>query len=91
VSDDDYRIALRTLKDAGGKAHGIPDPPNAPLDDIVVKDVECFRLEQMDDKVWFACCYLAGSDERIVFHISYRHGQIVVTSDEHPDVKYEGA
>lgn len=56
-SKPDYRIALR------------PDHTGE-LDDVVVKDVEMFRMERMDaDHIWL-CCYLKGSEERITFHLT---------------------
>lgn len=55
---DGYRIALR------------PDHDGY-LDDVVVNDVECFRMEDMGDH-WWLCCYLAGSEERIVFNVGHQ-------------------
>ena len=51
-----YRIALRPDQDGY-------------LDDVVVKDVSMFRMEDMGDW-WWLCCYLAGTDDRICFHIA---------------------
>lgn len=54
---DDYRIALRPDdRTADPLGNGVL------MDDIVVRDVEMFRAEQMDDDTWWVCCYLAGED-----------------------------
>lgn len=85
------RIALRTYADAGGRGKG---PTAEPLDDVVVKDVSMFRIEDMGDWTWM-CCYLNGTDDRIAFSIRPgRKGKgeprIVITAHELPDVRYEG-
>lgn len=80
---DEYRIALR------------PDDQDADpfdltaLDDIVVKDVQMFRAEQMNHDTWWVCCYL--DDERyITFHVTVEDGSLVWTATEFPNnVKYE--
>ena len=64
------------------------------VDDVVVNDVETFRLEQMDRNFWFACCYLTGEDgaNRIAFNICYRPEQddVIVSVTEWPEnVPYE--
>ncbi len=38
------------------------------MDDIVVKDVEMFRAEQMDDDHWWMCCYFRNG-ERVTFGV----------------------
>jgi hypothetical protein len=45
----DYQIALRE-DDLG-------------LDDVVVKDVEMFRMERMDNDAVWLCCYLADGQD----------------------------
>lgn len=81
-----YRIALRP--DDGD---GDPFKTSTLMDDIVVKDVSMFRAEQMGDGEWFACCYLAGSDDRIAWWISAkcRPRRIEWVTTEFPDVAYE--
>ena len=75
----DYRIALRPYDSEGGAGqspdewdHDGSGPISPPLDDIVVKDVEMFRMEDMGDHFWM-CCYLTGIPEgaqhqRILVH-----------------------
>ena len=75
-----YRIALR------------PDHDGY-LDDVVVSDVSCFRMEDMGDS-WWLCCYLADSDDRVVFDVrtSGTKRRLAVTVVEAPDptvVTYE--
>ena len=72
----EYRIALR------------PDEAGE-LDDVVVKDVEMFRAEMMDDRTLWMCCYLAGH-ERVNFWVSARGGKLRFSVTEWPDdVPYE--
>ena len=78
-----YRIALRPHYTIEGAE-----------DDIVVNDVECFRMEQMDRRVWWACCYLRGEDmgNRIAWDIrwDYKTREVVVRTTEEPEgVVYE--
>jgi hypothetical protein len=42
------------------------------LDDVVVLDVECFRMERMSDGEFWLCCYLRGEDDgnRVAFSIN---------------------
>lgn len=81
---DDYRIALRPDDPASSPFTG------APLDDIVVKDVEMIHLEDMTGDWWHMSCYLAGH-ERLTFHIRRVGKRIVVEAIEWPtDVVYEG-
>lgn len=81
---EEYRIAVRPH-----------DEHEDWCDDIVVKDVEMFRMEQMDRRVWWACCYLAGEEDegnRIAFDIRYvaKEREVVVTVTEWPTgVRYE--
>lgn len=59
------------------------------LDDVVVKDVEMFRMERMDtDHVWL-CCYLTDG-QRIAFSM-WSEGKTIVyrATDPLPDVLYE--
>lgn len=78
----EYRVALRA-REPGGEE----------LDDVVVKDVSMFRMEQMERGVWWACCYLEGNVEgRLAFHIRYdkQARDVVVTVSERPlGVRYE--
>jgi hypothetical protein len=71
-----YQIALR-YDDLG-------------LDDVVVKDVEMFRMERMDDNYVWIACYLADGQE-IVFDLSAdRDGVICYAAREPlPNVEYE--
>lgn len=72
----DYQIALR--HDSLG------------LDDVVVKDVEMFRMERMDtDYVWL-CCYLTDG-QRIDFDLWLDGETIKYAARELdlPDVAYE--
>lgn len=80
----DYRIALR-------------DDSEGYLDDVVVKDVEMFRLERMDDGLIWMCCYLKGNDNPVTFWVSggrrtkTRPMPCMVDVTEYPkDVVYEG-
>lgn len=80
---DEYRIAVRPHSQRPDQA-----------DDVVVNDVGMFRLEQMDRRTWWACCYLRGEDDgnRIAFDIRYvnKEREVVVTVTEWPDgVAYE--
>lgn len=55
------------------------------LDDIVVKDVETFRAEAMDDNVWWMCCYFRDG-ERLTFYVTRdkKPSRIVITATEEP-------
>lgn len=37
------------------------------LDDVVVKNVQTFRMEAMDEDNWWLCCYFANG-ERVTFN-----------------------
>src|SRR5262245_46844075 len=81
--EGEHRIALRPK--AGHDDHG-------ELDDIVVESVGMFRMEQMDEGVWWACCYLAGEEaqNRITFDIRLKDKDFIVTCTEFPTgVTYE--
>lgn len=57
-------------------------------DDIVVKDVEMFRAEDMGD-FWWLCCYLPGGD-RITWHITRRGKRMEMRTIEFPSgFRYE--
>jgi hypothetical protein len=72
VTNRDYQIALRD-DDLG-------------LDDVVVKDVEMFRMERMSETSAWLCCYLPDG-QRITFWV---HGKnLRYRATEFPDVKYE--
>ena len=76
VTAEDYRIALR------------PDD-QGDLDDVVVKDVEMFRAEMMDNRSLWMCCYLEGH-ERVNFWVTAKRGRLLFTVTEQPsDVPYE--
>ena len=97
---DEYRIALRPYDSEGGAGqspdewdHDGSGPISPPLDDIVVKDVSMFRMEDMGNHFWMAC-YFGDDGDRICF--SVRRGRpskgephIVVEAYEFPDVDYE--
>lgn len=72
-----YRIALRPDE------HGY-------LDDVVVHDVDMFRMEDMGDS-WWLCCYLSATGEnRICWSLRIEGGRIVATITETPtDATYE--
>ena len=93
--DGRYRIALRLDSDGVGTT-----PPSKwtesmpPLDDIVVKRVSMFRMEDMGDH-WWMCCYLGDGADAQSIHFDVRRGRkgeqpIVVTATALPDVIYEG-
>ena len=71
-----YQIALR-YDDLG-------------LDDVVVKDVEMFRMERMDDDYVWLACYLRDGQE-IVFDLETDKKGLITYSvrEPLPDVKYE--
>ena len=77
VTAPDYRIALR------------PDD-DGELDDVVVKDVEMFRAERMDNRSLWMCCYLTGH-ERVNFWVRVKgRGTLEFCVTEQPsDVPYE--
>lgn len=58
------------------------------LDDVVVENVSMFRMERMDDGIWWLCCYLADSDERIAWSIHSRSGRAIVDAytSEYPQL-----
>jgi hypothetical protein len=58
------------------------------LDDIVVKDVQMFRMERMDeDHVWLACYLTDG--QQIAFNL-WREGETIkYAAGPLPDVRYE--
>jgi len=60
------------------------------LDDVVVKDVELFRMERMDDDHVWLCCYLADG-QRIDFDMWRKEKTILYTERKMdlPDVLYE--
>lgn len=87
----DYRIALRPYdyNEVGEKP-----ADQILLDDIVVNDVVCFRMEDMGEYFWIGCYLGDGTDPRICFTV--RRGKrkkgeppVVVVAREFPDVKYE--
>lgn len=94
----DYRIALRPYTSEGGKGES-PDEwddlLSPPLDDIVVRDVAMFRMEDMGDHFWMAC-YLDHGPDPDTLTFTVRRGRskqgeppIVVEAYEFPDVVYE--
>lgn len=72
----DYQIALRC--DSLG------------LDDVVVKDVEMFRMERMDDSHVWLCCYLADR-QRLDIDLWVENGVAKYAAREFdlPNVVYE--
>lgn len=47
-----------------------PDDDHADLlDDVVVKDVQMFRMEAMSEDNWWLCCYFTNG-ERLTFNAS---------------------
>ena len=62
------------------------------LDDVVVKDVEVFRMERMDDDYVWLCCYLADG-QRIDFdlHLHDKRKKTIVykAREPLPDAVYE--
>lgn len=87
----DPRIALRPYTVEGGKAHG-PTTAGEPLDDVYVRGVTMFRLEDMGDWIWM-CCYLDDGGSRIAFHIRRggpREPRVVVTATECPSLTSSG-
>lgn len=83
TDEPDYRIALR-------------DDDEGYLDDVVIKDVEMFRMERMDDGAIWACCYLKGH-ERVDFWLTGGRRSknqpmpiMAYVTDWPNDVKYEG-
>ncbi len=60
------------------------------LDDIVVKDVEMFRMERMDDDYVWLACYLKNGQE-IIFDLHIERPGVITYEARQPlpDVKYE--
>lgn len=98
----DYRIALRPYDRDLGRHPADWDgdgtePVSPPLDDIVVKDVAMFRMEDMGGHFWMCCLLDDGPDhDRICFTVRpgrRKKGEprIVVEAYEYPqtDVEYE--
>ena len=61
--------------------HEFPDE----MDDIVVKDVQMFRAEQMSDSHWWMCCYFANG-ESVTFGVgrATKPARVYVTVTETP-------
>ena len=60
------------------------------LDDVVVKDVEMFRMERMDDDYVWLACYLRDGQEIVFDLAANKKGLITYSAREPlPDVKYE--
>jgi hypothetical protein len=58
------------------------------LDDVVVKDVETFRMEAMSDDVWWMCCYFRNG-ERVTWHATTagpanRRQRLAISTTEYP-------
>lgn len=81
---ESYRVALRPDdRDADPMSY------RTLMDDIVVKDVEMFRAEQMDAGSWWVACYLRDCEERICWNVS-SSGRIKWVTTEFPaGVVYE--
>lgn len=74
----DYRMALRSVDEWNDEDR---------MDDIVVRHVDMFRMEQMDKRYWWMACYLdPNAEERLVFHVSYnkKTKEIEVHVEEYP-------
>lgn len=56
------------------------------VDDVVVREVSMFRLEDMGDHVWI-CAYLAGTDERVAFAARAVNGHVQIDLTELPDLE----
>lgn len=72
-----------------------PDDTGA-LDDVVVRDVDMFRAELMDDDSLWMCCYLPGTgdgQDRVTFWVRAvgRNARLEFSVTEFPsgDVTYE--
>ncbi len=48
------------------------------LDDVVVHDVEMFRLERMDGNAWWACCHLRDGST-VHFSIAAKKARVDAT------------
>lgn len=61
------------------------------VDDVVINDVELFRLERMTDNVFWICCYKKGHEQddddnkRIVFWASVVGGKLIVKREGDKD------
>jgi len=76
---DEYRMALRSVPEWDDDDR---------MDDIVVRDVASFRMEQMDDAAWWMCCNLDDAcEERLTLWVTYdkKTKEIVVRVTEYPD------
>jgi hypothetical protein len=71
----EYRIALR------------PDHEGN-LDDVVVRDVMMFRMEDMGDW-WWLCCYLDKEGDRICWSIPHDSGIARIIEWPEGDMAYE--
>jgi hypothetical protein len=57
------------------------------LDDVVVRDVQMFRAEMLDDGRLWLCCYLPGTgvdQDRIAFEVVARGDRIELKVTESP-------
>lgn len=77
---DEYRIALRPDEKGAD-----PLDPRTLMDDIVVKNVSMFHAEQMSADMWWVCCYLDGSDERITWNVTIGDAGLEWRVGELPD------
>jgi hypothetical protein len=59
------------------------DDPDGVLDDVVVKGVEMFRAEMMDDRTLWLCCYLTNG-ERITWGVHSPRKPLVMATQEMP-------
>lgn len=67
-----YRIALR------------PDHEGE-LDDVVVRDVEMFRMERMSEHDFWIALYFKGTDEELVFNMHASKSFISASIGDLPD------
>jgi hypothetical protein len=75
----DYRLALRSVPEWGDEDR---------MDDIVVNDVACFRMEQMNANDWWMQLYLDDNPDGdyITFAIYYdkKLRELIVKATEYP-------
>jgi hypothetical protein len=76
----DYRLALRSVPEWDDEHR---------MDDIVVNDVRCFRMEQMSARSWWLQCYLDDdpAGDYITFNIrfNWKTREIECHVTEYPD------
>jgi hypothetical protein len=76
MAADDPRIALRPFPSDTSR-----------LDDLVIRNVEMFRAEMLDNETLWMACYLPGTGvegDRIAFHVRVHKGALNVAMVEGP-------